>query len=147
MAHSLPTSTTRQGDRSVAELHPCVHGQIVEQRGIVDLDAMVVARAVTADELHDRSGSEQDSAVGKGTGTDLRPRQIGEDGDGLTAIGSDRSDAGEHRQVFVERAVTQVQPHDVGAGVDQLAEGLDGVTRRSDGRHDLRSPGHICLSI
>ncbi len=136
-----------QRDRSVTELHSCVDGEIVEQRGVVDLDATVVARAVAADELHDRSGPEEDPTVGKGTGADLRPGEVGEHSDGPASVGRHRSDASEYRQVLVERAVAQVQPHHVRAGVDQLSERLGGVTRRSDGGHDLRSPGHICLSI
>ena len=47
--------------------------------------------------------------------------------------------------MVVERPVAQIQPDDVDAGIDQLAERLGRVARRPDGRHDLRSSGSFLL--
>jgi hypothetical protein len=134
-------------DRAIAELDPGTDGQVLEQRRVRHHDAMIVTRSVTAGELHELASREVDAAVGERTCPDLRAGQVGEDRDLAATFGGHRSDPFEDGEVPVEIAVAEVQAHHVGAGVDQPTDHLGGVARRSDGRHDLRSPGHICLSI
>ena len=50
------------------------------------------------------------------TGTHLRSGEVDERGDGSAQTGGDRTHRVEPLEVFLRRAVAEVEPHDVGAG-------------------------------
>ena len=135
-------------DGTVAELHPTAHDEILDQRRIGHGDVVDVAGA--------RSGSERDELTGDEPHASVRerPRRGSSGRAGRPArrpVAHVRAQPRGHDasrfEMVDERPVAQVEPDHVDAGIDQLAERLGRVARRPDGRHDLRSSGHFCLSI
>src|SRR5262249_45657165 len=81
-----------------------------------------------------------DARVGNVTQADLRSREILEDGDRPSPLLCDPPDLPDALRVPLRRVVRVVQPRHIQPGVDELADRLRRLRRRSDGTDDLRAP-------
>ena len=134
-------------DRAVAEDQPVADLEVVEQGRVVDVHRAGVAVAVAGPYGQVGAGDEGDATLREPAGTDLRTGEVGEHADRAP----DALGGGPHHrepgQVLVERAVAEVEAHDVDAGAQQPLERFGLVGRRPDGGDDLRSAGHAALLI
>ncbi len=137
----------RHRDRTVPELDLRPGVEIVEQRRVLHVDRRCIARPVAGDEPDLARALDHHVAVAERPGTDLRTRQIGEHGDRPTGPLGGVADPSERDQMVGDVAVAEVQSDHVETGDHQVFEHLGRVARRTDGRYDLRSAGHLCLSI
>ena len=77
---------------------------------------------VPGHEAHDAAGHQLDAAVGEAAGADLRAREVGEHADRAADLGGDLAHHRQPVEVVVERAVAEVEAHDVDAGAEQRLE-------------------------
>src|SRR5262249_23634637 len=81
------------------------------------------------------------------SGADLRSRKVREHGDWRADVDGCGSHREEAMDVLVERAMAQVEPHDVDAGLEHLHEHVVRFARRPDRGDDLGPPVHSLRSL
>ena len=90
-----------------------------------DRDGLGRAFDVGGDEVDQRAIDELDGAAAReAPGPDLRPAQVGEDGDVAPGAGCDLSNAGDDVDVVFARTVREVDAGDVEARVNECAKAL-----------------------
>ena len=129
-----------QADAPVGEVDEPVLGHGLRESVEGDRELLVAADDVLGRE-HDLAPRPQaDDPVVDVADPQLRARQVAEDADLLAAP---LRGLARHRhvlRVIVAGPVGEVEPEDVGAGLDQLEHALDGASRGADRRHDLCPP-------
>ena len=80
---------------------------------------------------------EHAAAVFEAAKPDLGPLQIQQDADVRSGFAGGRAHRVDAGRVFVLRAVRRIEPENIHAGVDQLAEDTGGVDGRTQGGYDF----------
>ena len=114
-------------DAAVVEQQHVAGGDVVDQFGVVEADAVAVAERAVGVEDEVLARLEQHLAAGELADADLRALQVGHDADGAAAALASRSRSGvDALAVVVGGAVGEVEPHHIDAGVDQLVQRFAG---------------------
>ena len=141
-----PLTTARLGEVRAAALDaqahagrrrakgPCPRLERGEDLRMRQCGARLVARLVAVEVEPERcSRFELDRPVGEGANAQLRALQIEQHADRPAQIALDRADDVQTLLVVVVRSVAEVEPEDVGAGVEQRFDGFAIRARRARG--------------
>ena len=144
--HRAPRRRRRldsEGDRAVAEHDPVAGVQVVEQRRVVDADqsmAELVSASVTSVTID--PAAQLDAAAGNGPARTFGPGRSASTATTDPVRSARLTHGAQPGDVLVERAVAEVEPHDVDAGLQHRVEHLGRVAGRAERGHDLRSSVH-----
>ena len=138
---SAAVRTMRQRDRAVGEVQAVADGNVCREPGVADAHRCGAAFDIARRQRERIAGAQADDVEPRRerAGAHLRSRQILEHCDVASQIGRDGAHVGERAPVFRVRAVREVQPHDVGAGFDEVAQYGPVARRWSERRDDLRT--------
>ncbi len=134
-----------QADLAVVDQQPVVRAGVGGEALVRGGDPVVGAGHVVDGDPHLLAGAPlQRARAGREPAQpDLRPLQVGEDPDGVALGVRGRADHVVHPLVVFTVAVAEVQPRDVHAGLDQLADPVRGGRGRPERTDDLCASTHV----
>jgi hypothetical protein len=107
-------------------------GVLSERKGVSVVGAVLPLAALT-----DKDRTDLEFALGQGADADLGTLQVLQDADWAASAGLDGTDRVQSLLVIFARAVAEIEPEDVGAGVKQLLDNRLVGTRGPESGDDL----------